>query len=317
MSFDLQENEKLSPWWRYITFLVIIVGFAILGLITRVAYDNTAPIPKQVIDSDGHVLFTGEQVTLGQGVFLKNNLMEHGTLWGHGAYLGPDYSAAHLHEQTLFMQQLLAQEIYGKSFEQLNTFEQGAVSQEIPKMLKQNRYDDKTGILLFTNEEVEAYAHSLNVWRDYFTSGEAPGLPKNYISDSGDLRNLTAFFAWASWAAVTNRPGEEFTYTNNFPYDPIAGNHPSADAYLWSAISLLFIIGVTGLALFTVSKFGLGWGGGVKNRHVCKTHLTLLTLTASQRATGKYFVVALLFLFQSLAGGTLAHYRVESTCLSV
>lgn len=314
MSFDLQENEKLSPWWRYITFFVMIVGFAILGFITRVAYDNTAPIPKQVINSDGHVLFTGEQITLGQGVFLKNNLMEHGTLWGHGAYLGPDYSAAHLHEQTLFMRQLLAQEIYRKSFEQLNAFEQGAVSQEIPKVLKQNRYDDKTEILLFTNEEEKSYAHSLNVWRNYFTSGEAPGLPKNYISDSEDLSNLTAFFAWASWAAVTNRPGEEFTYTNNFPYDPIAGNHPSADAYLWSAISLLFIIGVTGLALFTVSKFGLGWGGELKNRHVCKTHLTLPTLTASQRATGKYFVVvALLFLFQSLAGGALAHYRVEST----
>ena len=100
MSFDLQNNEKLSPWWRYITFLVMIVGFTILGLITSIAYDNTAPIPKQVVDPEGRVIFTGEQVTRGQGVFLKNNLMEHGTLWGHGAYLGPDYSASYLHEQT-------------------------------------------------------------------------------------------------------------------------------------------------------------------------------------------------------------------------
>jgi nitric oxide reductase subunit B len=28
-------------------------------------------------------------------VFLKHGLMEHGTLWGHGAYLGPDYTAEH------------------------------------------------------------------------------------------------------------------------------------------------------------------------------------------------------------------------------
>lgn len=314
MSFDLQENEKLSPWWRYITFLVMIIGFAILGFITRVAYDNTAPIPIQVVTAQGDVLFTGRQVTLGQGVFLKNNLMEHGTVWGHGAYLGPDYSAAHLHEQTLFMQKLLAQKIYNKPFEGLNDFEQGAVSQEIPKLLKQNRYDEKTGTLFFSDEEAKAHMHILQFWSNYFTSGEAPGLPKNYISDPEDLSNLTAFFAWASWAAVTNRPGEQFTYTNNFPYDPLAGNFPSADAYLWSAISLLFIVGVTGLALFTVSKFGLGWGGGLKNRHVCKTQLTLPTLTPSQRATGKFFVVvALLFLFQSLVGGALAHYRVEST----
>ena len=71
MSFDLQNGEKLSPWWRYVTFFVMIVGFSILGLITRVAYDNTAPIPKQVVDPQGRVIFTGEQVTRGQGVFFK------------------------------------------------------------------------------------------------------------------------------------------------------------------------------------------------------------------------------------------------------
>lgn len=313
MSFDLQSDEKLSPWWRFVTFFIMIVGFGTLGFITSVAYDNTAPIPKQVIDHDGHVLFTGEQITRGQGVFLKNNLMEHGTLWGHGAYLGPDYSATHLHEQTLFMQKLLAEKIYHKPFDQLKTFEQGSVSQEIPIILKQNRYDIGTDTLLFTNEEAKGYAHSLDFWKNYFTKGEAPGLPKNYISNPEDLNNLAAFFAWASWAAVTNRPGENYTYTNNFPYDPLAGNYPSADAYLWSAISLLFIIGVTGCVLFTVSRFGLGWGGVIEGRHVCETHLTLPTLTASQRATGKYFiVVVLLFLAQSLVGGALAHYRVDS-----
>lgn len=314
MSFDLQKNEKLSPIWRITTFLVMIVGFSILGLITSIAYDNTPPIPKQVVNLEGKVIFTREQVMQGQGVFLKNNLMEHGTLWGHGAYLGPDYSASHLHEQTLTMQKLLAQKIYDKPFDKLNAFEQGAVSQEIPKILKHNRYDSHTDTLVFTDEEAKAYEHSLEVWKNYFTTGEAPGLPKNYISNPEDLNALTSFFAWAAWAAVTNRPGEEFTYTNNFPYDPLAGNYPSADAYLWSAMSLVFLLGVTGLILFIVSKFGLGWGGSIKNRHICETSLTLPPLTTSQRSMGKYFViVALLFLVQSLAGGALAHYRVEST----
>jgi nitric oxide reductase subunit B len=314
MSFDLQPQEKLSPLWRIATFVVMIVGFSILGLVTRIAYDNTPPIPKQVVSPTGKVLFTEEQIIAGQGVFLKNNLMEHGTLWGHGAYLGPDYSASHLHEQALTLQELLAHKIYGKSFEQLNQYEQGSILHEVPQILKQNRYDSSTGTLTFTEEESQAYAHSLNYWKDYFTLGLAPGLPKNYIANPQDQHTLTAFFAWAAWAAVTNRPNEEFTYTNNFPYDPLAGNHPSADAYLWSAISLIFILGVTGLVLFIVSKFGLGWGGSIKNRHVCETRLTLPALTPSQKTLGKYFViVALLFLFQSLAGGALAHYRVESS----
>lgn len=314
MSFDLQKDEKLSPLWRIITVLVMVAGFSILGFVTNMAYDNTPPIPKQVISADGQVIFTHDQVMQGQGVFLKNNLMEHGTLWGHGAYLGPDYSAAHLHEETLAMQQLLARQIYSKPFDQLSEFEQGSIAQEVVKILKQNRYDEKTDTLTFTAEEKAAYEHSLQYWKHYFTSGEAPGLPKNYITDEKDLRSLTSFFAWAAWAAVTKRPGEDFTYTNNFPYDPLAGNYPSADAYLWSAISLIFILGITGLVLFIVSQFGLGWGGSIGSRHVCETFLTLPKLTSSQRSMGKYFVaVALLFLFQSLTGGALAHYRVEST----
>ncbi|WP_228840693.1 nitric-oxide reductase large subunit [Candidatus Protochlamydia phocaeensis] len=295
------------------TILIMVIGFSILGLVTRLAYDNIPPIPEQVISPTGRVLFTGKQVAHGQKVFLKNNLMEHGTLWGHGAYLGPDYSASHLHEQTLTMQRLLATKIYGKPFAQLTEFEQGSILQEVIKILKHNRYDAKTGILTLTDEESKAYEHSLDFWKNYFTSGEAPGLPKNYISDPEDLSALTSFFAWAAWAAVTNRPGEEFTYTNNFPYDPLAGNYPSADAYLWSALSLVFIIGATGLVLFIVSKFGLGWGGSGQ-RHVCETHLTLPPLTASQKAIAKYLVItALLFLLQSLTGGALAHYRVESS----
>lgn len=314
MSFDLQKDEKLSPVWRIVTFVVMITGFTILGLVTRIAYDNTPPIPKIVTGSSGQVLFTEKQIMQGQAVFLKNNLMEHGTLWGHGAYLGPDYSATHLHEQALTMLQLLAQKNYGKPYEQLSEFEQGSILHELPHILKENRYDSTSGTLTFTEEESKAYEHSLEFWRDYFTSGKAPGLPKNYIANPQDQTALTSFFAWAAWAAVTNRPGEEFTYTNNFPYDPLAGNYPSADAYLWSALSLIFIIGLTGLVLFLVSKFGLGWGGSVESRHVCETRLTLPALTASQKALGKYFViVALLFLFQSLTGGALAHYRVEST----
>lgn len=314
MSFDLQPGEKLSSIWRIITISIMIVGFSLLGFVTNLAYDNTPPIPLQVVDPSGKVLFTKQDIIDGQGVFFKKNLMEHGTLWGHGAYLGPDYSASHLHEQTLVVQKLLAQKIYDKPYNELKEFEKGSVDQEIAKILKNNRYDHTNATLTFTDEETQAYKQSLSYWKNYFTSGEAPGLPKNYISNLEDLNALTSFFAWSAWAAVTNRPDEDFTYTNNFPYDPLAGNIPSTDAYFWSAASLVFLIGATGLVLFIVAKFGLGWGGSTTGRHVCETYLTLPALTSSQRAIGKYFViVSLLFLLQTLLGGALAHYRIESS----
>lgn len=59
-------------------------------------YDNAPPIPARVINESGATVFTCDDVLRGQEVFLKYGLMEHGTLWGHGAYLGPDYTAEYL-----------------------------------------------------------------------------------------------------------------------------------------------------------------------------------------------------------------------------
>ena len=35
--------------------------------------------------------------------FLPNGLMEYGTIFGHGAYLGPDFTADYLHRAALLV----------------------------------------------------------------------------------------------------------------------------------------------------------------------------------------------------------------------
>ena len=68
-------------------------------------------------------------------------------------------------------------------------------------------------------------------WADYFSKPMGNGgLPAQFLKQGKELEELTAFFAWTAWASVTNRPGETQTYTNNFPYDPLAGNVPTGSA---------------------------------------------------------------------------------------
>ncbi|MGD0829274.1 MAG: nitric-oxide reductase large subunit, partial [Desulfobaccales bacterium] len=168
--------------------------------------------------------------------------------------------------------------------------------------------------LLFTPGEVAAFGSQTSEWSDYFTKkGGAPGLPASYIKDPTELKALTAFFAWAAWAASANRPGKDYSYTNNWPYDPLVGNQPSVEAYVWSAMSLITLLGGLGLILFAVGKFDyLGWKGEGDTAHTTHSAPTPLKLTPSQWATGWFFaVVALLFLAQSFLGGVIAHYRVE------
>jgi nitric oxide reductase subunit B len=135
-------------------------------------------------------------------------------------------------------------------------------------------------------------------------------LPTKYITDGTELRQLTAFFAWTAWASAAHRPGRTYSYTNNFPYDPAAGNKLSADAILWSALSLVSLLGGTAIVLFAFGKFDyLGWKG--RSEQPCSL-VPAGNASASQRATLKYFViVSLLFLLQVLVGAATAHFRVE------
>jgi len=310
------DATSLSPWWRHSAILVMIVGFSVLSLVTVLTYTNAPPIPEQAVDVTGAVVFTGADIQMGQEVFLKYGLMEHGSLWGHGAYLGPDYSAEYLHRLSEVTLDTIATEKYGKLFAQLSPDEQSVASARTITVLKENRYEPVSRTLRLSSGEVAAYRTQLPEWSEYFTRKDAaPGLPANYIQNPGELKALTAYFAWAAWATTANRPGKNYSYTNNWPYEPLAGNRPSTEAYVWSALSLITLLSGLGLILFVVGKFDyLGWKGeGATGSHFMHSAPPALKLTPSQWATGWFFgIVALLFLAQSFLGGALAHYRVET-----
>jgi nitric oxide reductase subunit B len=318
------EASSLSPWWRHSAILVMIFGFSVLSLVTVLTYTNAPPIPEQVTDGTGTVVFTGADILKGQAVFLKYGLMEHGSLWGHGAYLGPDYSAEYLHRLSEITRDEIATSKYGGLFTQLSPDQQSAVSSETITVLKENRYEPPSQTLRFSPGEVAAYRTQLPEWSEYFTGKDAaPGLPTNYIQDPAEREALTAYFAWAAWATTANRHGKNYSYTNNWPYEPNVGNYPSSEAYVWSALSLITLLSGIGLILFVVGKFSyLGWKDEDAS-HSRMMHAVLsrpelsppvLKLTPSQWATGWFFgIVTVLFLAQAFLGGLLAHYRVDTS----
>ncbi|HSN15775.1 MAG TPA: hypothetical protein VLT61_14170, partial [Anaeromyxobacteraceae bacterium] len=260
---EIAGSEKpLSPWWRHGTLLVMIFGFATLTVVTVLTYTNAPPIPARVVDPAGKLLFGGDEIEAGQEVFLKHGLMEHGTLWGHGAYLGPDYTAEHLHRTVEIARDALAARS-GKTFAELSPAEKGTVADAVRADLKVNRYDPRSGTLVFSTSQAAASRALEAYWGSYFAgTGVAPGLPPRSIADPAEIRLLNAYFSWATWATVANRPGEDYTYTNNWPYDPDAGNHPSTQAYVWSALSLIALLGGLGLVLLLFGKYHfLGWEG--------------------------------------------------------
>jgi nitric oxide reductase subunit B len=309
-----EDDRPLSKWWRHAAILVAIAGFAVLSFVTMRTYRDAPPIADRAVGPDGAVVYTNADVLRGQDVFLQYALMEHGSLWGHGAYLGPDYSATYLHRSTEIMRDAFAKGRHAKPYAALAPGEASGVADAVRVELRTNRFDAATGTLTLSAAAVASFTTQKAEWRAYFGSDATPpGLPARYIDDAAKTDALTAYFAWAAWATTAVRPGEDYSYTNNWPFDPAAGNAPSTAAYFWSAMSLVTLLGGLGAVLFFFGRFGfLGWQAAAPGGHAHDSRLLAWRPTGSQRATGLFLaVVAILFLAQSLCGGALAHYRVE------
>jgi nitric oxide reductase subunit B len=213
------DDGPLSPWWLRTVGIVMALGFAGLIGITLIAYRNAPPIPTQVLDPSGALLFSSDDVGEGQAVFLKYGLMANGSIWGHGAYLGPDYSAEALHRMGEVTAQTIAQAQHRHPLASLTQSQQAAVRAEAAIELKANRYNAATGALQFTAAQAVAYRNLIEHWTDYFHDpARNGGLEADLITDRTELRQFTAFVTWAAWASVAVRRGEDYSYTNNFPY---------------------------------------------------------------------------------------------------
>jgi nitric oxide reductase subunit B len=291
----------LSKGWWQAAVLVVLFGFFVLGLLAYRTYQAKPPIPARVVDPQGRVLYSGKDVSVGEQVFLNNGLMEYGSVFGHGAYLGPDYTADYLRRAANFVRGS-----YG------GAGSDRAVQQTISDF-RTNRYDSRTGVLVYTAPQAAAFRALVPYYSHFFSDPTTEhGLRANAITRPTNLRQLTAFFAWTAWAASTTRPGHNYSYTNNWPPEPRVGNTPTANVIVWSVLSLIALLGGIGLLFAAFGRWQfLGWRG--------REQATLsfrapgdVALTPGQRATAWFFfVMAALFVIQTLVGAASQHYRAD------
>ncbi len=287
--------------WVQGVVMVMLFSFTVMGILVYRTYTASMPMPDVVKSSTGEVLFTGQDITTGQEIFQARGLMEYGSIMGHGAYLGPDFTADYLRrasDLTLEMQRESG--IQDPTLENIKDW-------------RTNRYSDD-GTLTLSKNQTAAFESMLEYYTAFFgKNAAANGLLADVITDPTQVKQLTAFFGWSAWAAAAERPGHDYSYTNNWPAEKRVDNGPTADLMLWSALSLIVLIGGTGVLFAIYGRWSrkIGWHSE-EAPAISFRQPGEVGLTKSQRAVAWFvFVIALLFLIQTLVGALAEHYRAD------
>ena len=300
--------------WRWLAF-VFVLSFGALAYLGWQIYLTAPPIPQAVATARGDVLFTGAQIQRGQQVWLASGGQQQGSVWGHGAYVAPDWSADWLHREALALRALRSKAIVDDP-RKLEPAEAGAVDAALKDEMRRNTYDPASGTVTVSPLRAKAIRDVAAHYTALF--GNAPSLAKlreqyamrdGTVPDAADRDALAAFFFWTSWAATTDRPGEAgLSYTSNWPHEPLVGNTMTTSAAMWSMASVILL-----LAAIAAMLWLHGAGKHEEEAQPPRTDpLAGLVATPSMKATRKYFFAVVgLLLLQIGMGVITAHYAVE------
>ncbi len=309
----MHATKKLWTWLA----IICLLSFTVLGWVGREIYLKAPPI-AQVVDDTGAVLYTPDQVKYGQSAWLSAGGQQLGTVWGHGSYLAPDWSADWLHREAVALQDLFARKNFNKDYAQLEAGAKAHVDALVKSELRTNTYNADTNEVKLSAIRAEAVRTVANHYAGLFGNAEQYdklreqyAMAPNSLPEATDRTALTGFFFWSSWAAAADRPGETgLSYTSNWPHEPLIDNTPTAGAGIWSIASVILMIGAIAGMLF--------YHGMHKEEDdpvpPKNDPLFSLKATPSMKATKKYFLVVIgLILAQVGMGVITAHFAVEGS----
>ena len=312
-SLEMNKNNKslnyfMNPrnWWGPLLFILIISVLGV-GMIAFQTY-NDAPPMTGFSNSEGDVLMDQSTIERGQLVFHKYALMEYGSMFGDGAQRGPDFTAEALHKTAELMNAYYVQSFTTENGRAPSEFEHKIIQENVKIELKENNYREESNLVALSDAQVFALGGVRQYYQDLYLNPNPENKfpPVGYITDKQELSDLASFFFWGAWVCVTERPGTNFSYTHNWPYDPDAGNTPTSPVIMWSVIGLLAFVLACGIVLYFIGQYNQ-----IPNKLFRQGSEPFLTFdrirsfnpSPTQRATYKFFFVAIiLFALQVFCG---------------
>ncbi|EFW90104.1 Nitric-oxide reductase [Haladaptatus paucihalophilus DX253] len=287
--------------------IVFVLNLIVMGAGAWYSYEHAPPIPQKVVGPDGETVVTKAQVQEGKRVFQSDGLMNHGSILGNGAYFGSDYTANALSLKTEYMKVYYAKEKYDKPVSALSPEQRAVVNATVTTELEASRPSDS---VQYSAAELYAHEHVRQLYVERYHDGDLErGVPNGMIASEEDARHFADFAMWTAWISHTQRPGSDHTYTNDWPYEPAAGNTPPTASMTWSVIAMVLLVAAAGIGVWLYTSIDLP---EPETKGITVPSPKDVVVFPSQKTAARFVpIAALLFVAQVLLGGLLAHYYIE------
>ena len=212
--------------------VIVLFGFGVLGWVGTRIYQEMPPIPDRVVSSDGTIVFDAGEIERGQNVWQSMGGMEVGSIWGHGSYVAPDWTADWLHRESGRSSSTPGPApSAARPYRDLDVETQAALGARLQALMRANRYDAATRTL--TVEPVRARSRSPRTpttTRTCSATGAATTRSRAAPLD----RSGAAARSWPHSSSgrrgrpPPSGPATRVTYTSNWPHEPLVGNRADA-----------------------------------------------------------------------------------------
>ena len=306
---DRLADDTVSNLLKWVLLVVAVASFAILGWTTKLTYEAAPPLPDKFVTSGQTVLMSAADIEAGKAGFQKADLMDYGSLYGMGSYFGEDYTAAYLVRLATLTEDNIARVSGGKGVADLPAEQRMSVKAAMQAELQGVDLTQHAALipdpLAAAITAVRGEIVGLLLHHDF-----AKGWTQAYSLDQQSAAQTADFLIYSSLTTVARRPNTDASWTQNWPFEPLVGNAPTTSTFRWTWISFCFTFFAFGAVLFIYQRYL----NDPDKAPMDPVLAGFLPLTASQRRTGKYFlVVAAILLLQILVGSLMAHYYTDRT----
>ena len=152
----------MKKYWMVLV-MVLVGTFTILGFFGSEIYKEAPPIYSEISDQSGNIIYTEKDILDGQVVWQSIGGQQVGSIWGHGAYQAPDWTADWLHRELVFYQELYSQKTWNKPYTETTSVEKAIVKSVLVSDYRESGLKDNKVALSETEKAALESFEKMNI----------------------------------------------------------------------------------------------------------------------------------------------------------